>query len=191
MTRPKNGPDGRNWWQGRGRMDLLHADPAQPHVITKYHEGKLNSSYLCFSEKESENLVTERRKFHMLDWSWKHYIDDSCLRLWLVYGVVQTTWTLLVPPAPSQGYNNPQGVAEVHLQPERTSMVIFIPVQEQQDLRPGVTQWVCLLLYRAVTPSTTKDSLWFVTVCETGVNPRKSIAEYCRSQIQSEKMESF
>lgn len=69
MARPKNGPDGRNRWQGRGRMDLLCAYPAEPHVITKFHEGKLNSSFLCFSEMERENLVAERRKFHVLDWN--------------------------------------------------------------------------------------------------------------------------
>lgn len=161
-------------------MDLVCAYPAQPHVITKFHEGEFNSSYLCFSEKESENLVTERRRFHMLDWSWKHYIDYCGLRPWFVYGVVQTTRTPPVPPAPSQGYNKPQEWG-VHLQPQCTSMMVFIPVQKQQDLRPGVTQWVCcvlLLLYRAVTPPTAEDSLWLVTVCERGVNPRKSTAEH-------------
>lgn len=131
MTRPKNGPDGRNRWQGRGKIDLLCAYPAQPYVITKFHEGKLNSSYLCLSEKERKNLVTERRKFHVLDWSWKQYTDDSCLRLWLVYGVVQSTQTPLVLPAHSQGHKKGQRVSEVHsvhLSSEWTSMMVFIPV---------------------------------------------------------------
>lgn len=128
MTRPKYGPNGRNRWQGRGRMDLLCAYPAQPHVITKFHEGKLNSSYLCFSEKERKNLVTERRKFHLLDWSWKQYTDGSCPRPWLVYGVVQSPRTPLAPTAHSQSHKKGQKVPEVHLQPERTSMVVFISV---------------------------------------------------------------
>lgn len=166
MARPKNGPDGRNRWQGRGRMDLLCAYPAQPHVITKFHEGKLNSSFLCFSEKERENLVAERRKFHVLDWNWKQYVGDSCLRPWFVYGVVQTTLTPLVPQHLLRVTTSLKECQKCTFSLSGQAWWSLSLLQEQQDLRPGVTWWVWLSLVTIVQSCDSINSKRFTLTCD-------------------------